>query len=43
LDALPPARLSLQKLIWMGVLRVYLAFAGGLVLARIVTLAISSG
>jgi NRAMP (natural resistance-associated macrophage protein)-like metal ion transporter len=43
LDALPPARLSLQKLIWMGVLRVYLAFAGGLVLARIVTLAISPG
>jgi Mn2+/Fe2+ NRAMP family transporter len=43
LDALPPARLSLQKLIWMGVLRVYLAFAGGLVLVRIVTLAISPG
>jgi NRAMP (natural resistance-associated macrophage protein)-like metal ion transporter len=43
LDELPPARLSLQKLIWMGVLRVYLAFAGGLVLARIVTLAISPG
>jgi hypothetical protein len=43
LDELPPGRLSLQKLIWMGVLRVYLAFAGGLVLARIVTLAISPG
>jgi Mn2+/Fe2+ NRAMP family transporter len=43
LDALPPARLSLQKLIWMGVLRVYLAFAGGLVLVRVVTLAISPG
>jgi Mn2+/Fe2+ NRAMP family transporter len=43
LDALPHARLSLQKLIWMGVLRVYLAFAGGLVLVRIVTLAISPG
>jgi len=43
LDELPPGRLSLQKLIWMGVLRVYLVFAGGLVLARIVTLAISPG
>jgi hypothetical protein len=43
LDELPPAKLSLAAKIWMGVLRLYLVVAGGLVLVRIVSLAIGSG
>ncbi len=38
LTKLPPARLSHASQIWMGVLRVYLFIAGGLVLLRIVSL-----
>ncbi|HXZ16044.1 MAG TPA: manganese transporter, partial [Roseiarcus sp.] len=41
LAALPPAKLSLAAKTWMGVLRLYLVVAGGLVLIRIVTLAIN--
>ena len=40
LDLLKPARLSLQNRIWMAVLRFYLLLAGGLVLWRIVLLAV---
>ena len=40
LGRLKPARLSLQNRIWMGVLRLYLVGAGGLVLWRIVLLAV---
>ena len=40
LRELPPAKLSLAAKIWMGVLRLYLVVAGGLVLFRIVMLAI---
>jgi NRAMP (natural resistance-associated macrophage protein)-like metal ion transporter len=40
LDQLPPAKLSLATKTWMGVLRLYLVVAGGLVLFRIVMLAI---
>jgi Mn2+/Fe2+ NRAMP family transporter len=40
LDQLPPANLSLAAKTWMGVLRLYLVVAGGLVLFRIVMLAI---
>ncbi len=40
LEQLPPAKLSLAAKIWMGVLRAYLVLAGGLVLVRIVTLAL---
>ena len=40
LHQLPPAKLSLAAKTWMGVLRLYLVVAGGLVLFRIVTLAI---
>ncbi len=40
LDQLPPARLSLAAKTWMSVLRLYLVVAGGLVLFRIVMLAI---
>jgi hypothetical protein len=43
LAALPPAKLSLAAKTWMGVLRLYLVVAGGLVLIRIVTLAIGAG
>ena len=43
LDELPPAKLSLPAKIWMGVLRLYLVVAGGLVLIRIVSLAIGGG
>ena len=43
LHKLPPARLSVAARIWMGVLRLYLAVAGGLVLVRIVSLAIGAG
>jgi len=41
LKTLPPARLSLAAQCWMGVLRAYLALAGGLILLRIVSLAIT--
>ena len=41
LDQLPPAALSTASRIWMGVLRGYLLLAGGLVLARIVMLAVA--
>lgn len=40
LSTLPPARLSLAARVWMGVLRLYLAVAGGLVLVRIISLAV---
>jgi Mn2+/Fe2+ NRAMP family transporter len=43
LDELPPAKLSLPAKIWMGVLRLYLVVAGGLVLIRIASLAIGGG
>jgi Mn2+/Fe2+ NRAMP family transporter len=43
LDTLPPARLSLAARIWMGALRLYLVVAGGLVIVRIVMLAINGG
>ena len=40
LERLAPARLSRSSRLWMGVLRLYLVLAGGLVLARIVMLAL---
>lgn len=40
LDQLPPAKLSLAAKTWMSVLRLYLIVAGGMVLYRIVMLAI---
>jgi hypothetical protein len=40
LGKLPPPRLSIAVKAWMFVLRAYLVLAGGLVLVRIVTLAI---
>jgi Mn2+/Fe2+ NRAMP family transporter len=43
LAQLPPAKLSLAAKTWMGILRLYLVVAGGLVLVRIVTLAVSGG
>ncbi len=43
LAALPPANLSLAARTWMGALRLYLVVAGGLVLIRIVTLALNGG
>ncbi|MBV9288492.1 MAG: manganese transporter, partial [Hyphomicrobiales bacterium] len=43
LGSLPPAKLSLAAKTWMGILRLYLAVAGGLVLVRIVSLAIRGG
>jgi Mn2+/Fe2+ NRAMP family transporter len=43
LDRLAPAKLSLAAKTWMGVLRLYLVVAGGLVLFRIVMLAIGQG
>jgi Mn2+/Fe2+ NRAMP family transporter len=43
LDQLPPAQLTPLTRIWLGVLRGYLVVAGGLVLWRIVELAISRG
>ena len=43
LDRLPPAKLSLAARTWMGVLRLYLVVAGGLVLFRIVMLALGNG
>ena len=41
LAELPPSRLSSPSRIWMGVLRSYLVIAGGLVLLRIVSLAVA--
>ncbi|MDB5461215.1 MAG: manganese transporter [Caulobacteraceae bacterium] len=41
LDQLPPPRLTRSEALWMGVLRGYLLLAGGLVLVRIVQLAIA--
>jgi Mn2+/Fe2+ NRAMP family transporter len=43
LASLPPTRLSLGAKTWMSVLRLYLVLAGGLVLIRIVMLAIGRG
>jgi hypothetical protein len=43
LDQLPPAKLSLAAKTWMGVLRLYLVVAGGLILFRIVMLALGNG
>ena len=43
LGALAPPRLSIAVKTWMIVLRAYLVLAGGLVLVRIVTLAIGQG
>lgn len=43
LSRLPKAKLSIAAKTWMGVLRLYLVVAGGLVLIRIVTLAIGRG
>jgi hypothetical protein len=43
LHRLAPARLSLAAKTWMGVLRLYLVVAGGLVLFRIVMLASGQG
>ena len=43
LHKLPPAKLSAAARIWMAVLRLYLVVAGGLVLVRIVSLAIGTG
>jgi hypothetical protein len=43
LDQLAPAKLSLAAKTWMGILRLYLVVAGGLVLFRIVLLAIGRG
>ncbi|PKU23125.1 NRAMP family divalent metal transporter [Telmatospirillum siberiense] len=42
LKTLPPARLSPASRLWMGLLRGYLVIAGGLVLVRIVQLAIGT-
>lgn len=42
LDQLPPARLTTLNRVWLVVLRAYLLVAAGLVLIRIVTLAIGS-
>ena len=43
LQKLPPASLSVAARIWMAALRLYLIVAGGLVLVRIVSLAIGTG
>jgi Mn2+/Fe2+ NRAMP family transporter len=43
LDNLPPAKLSLAAKTWMSILRLYLVVAGGLVLVRVVSLAIGQG
>jgi hypothetical protein len=43
LRTLPPARLTLTSRIWMIVLRAYLVVAAGLVLFRIVNLALGQG
>jgi hypothetical protein len=43
LDELPPARLTPLARLWFVILRLYLGIAGGLVLGRIVMLAVSGG
>ena len=43
LESLPPAKLSLAAKTWMGALRLYLVVAGGLMLIRIIWLAIGNG
>jgi len=43
LSTLPPGRFSASTRVWMGVLRAYLVVAGGLVLVRIVQLALGHG
>jgi Mn2+/Fe2+ NRAMP family transporter len=43
LASLAPAKLSLAAKTWMGILRLYLVVAGGLVLVRIVWLALGHG
>jgi Mn2+/Fe2+ NRAMP family transporter len=43
LASLAPAKLSLAAKTWIGILRLYLVVAGGLVLARIVWLALGHG
>jgi hypothetical protein len=43
LAQLPPARLSFAAKTWMFVLRAYLVVAGGLVLVRIIALAVGHG
>jgi hypothetical protein len=43
LDTLPPARLTLLSRVWMLVLRGYLAIAAGLLLVKLVQLALASG
>ena len=43
LASLQPAKLSLAAKTWMGILRLYLVVAGGLVLVRIVWLALGNG
>ena len=43
LEELAPAKFSLSAKLWMGVLRLYLVVAGGLVLIRIATLALGGG
>ena len=43
LSALPPAKFSLAAKTWMGALRLYLVLAGGLVLVRIIAMAIGQG
>jgi hypothetical protein len=43
LDRLAPMRLGLPSRVWMIVLRAYLVVAGGLVLVRIVELALGAG
>ena len=41
LDRLPPARLTLTSRVWMGVLRLYLVIAAGLLLVKLIKMAIS--
>lgn len=41
LDQLPPARLTLTSRVWMGVLRAYLVIAAGLLLVKLIKLAMS--
>jgi hypothetical protein len=43
LDTLPPARLTLLSRVWMLVLRGYLVIAAGLLLVKLVQLALASG
>jgi hypothetical protein len=41
LDELPPARITPLTRLWLAILRLYLWIAGGLVLGRILMLAVS--